>query len=328
MAHSWIVRMLSTPKGAAILASIVIAVAGAYFIFRSFNIRIKGHEKLIKAIGKFINYQERRYHRDVAIGKLTEKRAKVKLYKFLNDLIIDLGLKSKGVTPYEFIFIVGFVSFVASLLGGKIILGSFALGIVVSPIVFVGILCGLYTKANIAHDARIEAIIEAENIISNNIKDGVVVAVRNSLDMIPSIIRTEFMDFLDNIEYKNYHIRTALLELGNSLGSVADDFIKKCIVFEMEEEHGLVGIFKDIVEMNNIKMELRTEMKRKFEEVSTEFIIGALMIFIFLGGTMAIFKNVADFYLRSFIGQLILILDALILVGEFVYLTYLRAKEF
>ena len=90
MTHSWIVRMLSSPKGAAILASIVIAVAGAYFIFRSLNIRIKGHEKLIKAIGKFINYQEKRYHRDVAIGKLTEKRAKVKLYKFLNDLIIAL----------------------------------------------------------------------------------------------------------------------------------------------------------------------------------------------------------------------------------------------
>ena len=42
---------------------------------------------------------------------------------------------------------------------------------------------------------------------------------------------------------------------------------------------------------------------------------------------MAIFKNVADL-LEVIIGQLILILDALILVGEFVYLTYLRAKEF
>lgn len=327
MFKGWVFTMLSSPKGSAILASIVIGAIGTYLIAKTLNLKIRKPEGLIKAIGNFISTQEKRYHRDVAIGKLTEKRMKVKAYKFLNDLVIDLGLKNKGVTPYEFLFLVSVSSFIVSVILGKFIFGSFLLGMVVSPITFIAVMCGLYTRANIAHDARIEAIIEAENIISNNIKEGVVVAVRNSLDMIPPIIRQEFMDFLDNIEHKNFHIRTALLELGNSLGSVADDFIKKCIVFEMEEEHGLASMFKDVVEINNIKTKFRTEMKRKFEEVSTEFVIGALMIFVFLGGTMAIFENVANFYLRTFLGQLILVFDLLILVAEFVYITYLRAKE-
>ena len=69
------------------------------------------------------------------------------------------------------------------------------MAIIITPIAFAGIMCGLYTKANITHDARIEAIIEAENIISNNIKDGVVVAVRNTIDMMPNLVRAEFEDF-------------------------------------------------------------------------------------------------------------------------------------
>ena len=135
--------------------------------------------------------------------------------------------------------------------------------IVFAPIVFAFILCILYTKANISHDARIEGVIEAENIISNNIKGGVVPAVRNSIDMIPKIVRTEFRDFLDNVEQKNYHISTALMELNNNLGSIADDFIKKCIEFETSEEHGISGMFKDVVEINNVKYKVISQRKIK-----------------------------------------------------------------
>ena len=319
---------LNSPKAASLIAAVGIALAALGLILRQVGgIQWKRTEKILYLLGQFIGAEEKRYHRDVAIGKLTEKRLKVKIYKFLNDLIIDLGLKVKGANPYSFLFVVAMSSVIISLILGLLIFSSMFLGLLVSPIVFAALMCGIYTKANVAHDTRIEAIIEAENIISNNIKDGVVVAVKNSIEMIPQTVRQEFRDFLDNIEYKNYHIKTALLELGNNLGSVADDFIKKCIIFEMEEEHGLAGIFKDVVEVNNIKTELRNEMKRRFEEVTTEFVIGALMIFIFLGGTMAVFSNVADFYLKTFPGQLILMLDFLIIVTEFVYLTYLRAKE-
>ena len=68
-------------------------------------------------------------------------------------------------------------------------------------------------------------------------------------------------------------------------------------------------------------------MKRKFEEVVTEFIMGASMIFIFLGGVLAIYPDIAKFYLKTPLGQIIIALDCLILIGEFVYITYLRAKE-
>lgn len=282
---------------------------------------------LLSIFGKFINKQEENYHRDLAIGKIDEKRKTYKLYNFLNELIIDLGLIRTGVTPYELLFIVCTLTFIVTAILCKIVFDSFLMTIVMFPVVIIGVFCVMYTKANLAHDQRIENVIEAENIICNNIKVGVVVAVRDSLDVLPKEIRPDFKDFIDNIEQQNYHIKTALLELNAHLGSVADDFIKKCIVFEMEEEHGIAGMFQDIVEINNINLEMRTEMKRKFEEVKSEFKIGATMIFAFLGGVLAIFPNVREFYFSTWIGQLIIAIDVLLLILEYVYITYLRAQE-
>lgn len=282
---------------------------------------------LLKLFSGVINKAETAYKRDIEIGKLDEKRKTVKIYRFLNDLTIDLGLKQQGATPYEFLFIVSVLTLFGDILVCQLLFRSLLMAIIMYPIFLAGVICVLYTKANVAHDRRIEAIIEAENIICNNISNGVLVAVKGTINVIPNEVRGEFRDFIDNVESKNYHIRTALMELNANLGSVADDFIKKCIVFETEEEHGIVGVFKDVVEVNNIKMEMRTEMKRRFEEVVNSFIIGASMIIVFLVGVLAIYKDVRQFYLTTIVGQIIIAIDILILILEFVYITYLRAQE-
>ena len=282
---------------------------------------------LLRFFGGFINKRETNYHRDLEIGKIDDKRKKVKIYRFLNDLTIDLGLKQKGATPYEFLFIVAICTLFGTIAMCQILFGNTVIVIIMYPIFFAAVMCILYTRANIAHDTRIEDVIEAENIICNNISGGVVPAIKGSIDVIPISIRQSFKDFIDNIEHKNYHVRTALMELNAHLGSVADDFIKKCIVFEMEEEHGIVGMFLDVVQLNNIKMELRTEMKRRFEEVKNEFIMGAGMIFLFLAGVLYVYPDIRHFYFDLPIGQIILALDMLLLVAEFVYITYLRAQE-
>lgn len=283
--------------------------------------------KLAKIIGKVVNKKEEKYHRDIAIGKITEKRASYKLYNFLSELIIDLNLTDSGITPYELLYITCFIVTVVVAVICKLLFGSYFMTIFMDPIAIVGVFAVMYTKANIAHDQRIENVIEAENIICNNIKVGVVVAIRDSLNVIPKEVRPYFKDFVDNIEQKNYHIRTALLELNANLGSIADDFIKKCIVFEMEEERGISGMFQDIVEVNNIRMEMRTEMKRRFEEVKTDFIVGASMIFVFMAGVLAVYPDVRNWYFTTGTGQVLIALDILIIIMEFVFITFLRAKE-
>lgn len=282
---------------------------------------------LFRQSSKWINQSEARYHRDYEVGKINEKKTKVKLYRFLNELVIDLEIREYGITPYELLFIVTVLTFLAQSIFCQTIFGQLFMVIPIFPILEVGVFCVLYTKANVAHDARIEAVYEAENIICNNITLGVVPAIRGSIDTMPREIRGEFIEFLDNVESKNYHIKTALEALNTSLGTVADDFIKKCIVFETEEMHGQAGVFKDVVETNNVKMELRTEMKRQFEKVTSDFLMSACMIFIFIAAVLAIYPNVRTFYFTTPLGQLIIALDLLLMIIEYVFITWLRARE-
>lgn len=326
-----LIATLGTTKGITYIAIAVVVVLVLVMISKLFNVnyfRVLGWlgNRLTGGIGKFISGRERRYYRDLTIGKIDEKRRRVKIYRFLNDLIIDLGLKRRGATPYEFLFLVIVASAILAALAGAVI-GSTAMGIMLFPIILMGLICGLYTRANIAHDTRIDAVIEAENIISNNIKGGVVVSIRSSIDLMPKAVKMEFRDFLDNVEQKNYHVVSALMELNNNLGSVADDFIKKCIMFETEEEHGYAGIFKDVVEVNNIKTAIRNDIKRKFDKVQTDFIMCLTITFVFMIGSMVVYDIIAGFYLNNLFGNLLLALDALFIVVEFVIITWLRAKE-
>lgn len=323
---------LGNTQGATSATILMILLLGSLVIVQIANVPIielmhKFLKVVMKYFGKFVNKQEEIYHRDIAIGKLNEKRTKAKMYRFLQELIIDLNMEHTGILPYELLTLTVLITMTVSAIVCKMLFGTFLMVIAIGPIVTIGVFCTMYTRANVAHDTRIESVIEAENVICNNIKVGVVVAVRESLDVIPKSVRPQFKDFIDNVEQKNYHIKTALLELNMRLGSVADDFIKKCIVFEMEEEHGIAGMFQDIVEINNINMEMRTEMKRKFEEVRSEFIIGAGMIFSFLAGVLVIYPTVRDFYLKTAIGNIVIALDVLLIIAEFVFITYLRAKE-
>lgn len=323
---------MQTTRGATTLATIIILGLVVYVLFVQFRIKPSAfvrnlYNRLLKRIGLGVNYFEQTYKRNVEIGRLNSESKTVKAYKWLNDLTIDLGYKEMGITPYTMIFIVMFSAFVISVLIGALLFQSTLLAILGYMPVLVTILCGLYTKANLAHDNRIEDVINAENIISNNIEKGVLVAVKDNFDSLPRMLQPSFRVFIDDIESKNYHIKTALEILNSNLGTVSDDFIQKCITFELEEEAGLAGIFKDVVEVNNIRSELRINMKRKFEKVTTEFIICVFMVFVFLGGAISIYPILRTFYFGNILGQIILMIDIIILVAEFVYITALRATE-
>lgn len=322
---------LQTAQGAMTLAIVSMIACFLYMVFFILNIRfsklLKGlSRKSLRFTGRMVKAQEDKFSREYEIGLVTNKTKKYKIYKFLNELTIDLGLKRQDITPYELLFLMIVGGILLALAFGVIIFGSVILGIVAFPIAFAGVVCGCYTKANLAHDARIEAVIEAENIISNNISGGVKVAVTNSLDALPKAVKNEFKDFLNNLQDMMF-ITVALMDLNNKLGSISDEFIQKCIKLELEEEHGTVGIFQDLVEMNNIKSQLRLQMKRSFEEVTTEFIIASCMILVFLVGVLVIYPFVRNLYLNTLIGQLLILADALIFTGEFVFITYLRAQE-
>ena len=277
----------------------------------------------LKGAGRFVRKKERDLHRDLETGRKKDR----KTYRFLNDLIIDIGLKRLGMTPYMFLFMVIVISFVLGALLSQILFGGWGWTIVLFPISGIMTICLLYTKANIEHDKRIDEIIEVECLISNTIRNGVVVAVRENITLMPEKVRGDYEQFLYDVQEHNFHIQVALEALADRLGSSSEEFIRKCIAFETNDESGLEDSFKDTVLINNIRMQQRIEMRKTFESVTRQFAISVLMIFVFLGGVIAMYPVVRDFYFTNFFGQLLIIIDMLIVIGEFVYITYLRAKN-
>lgn len=282
---------------------------------------------LLKGVYRHIDKSESKYKREREIGKINSKNKRVKLYRFMSELVVDLGLSDYRIRPYELLTITTILCTLLGIVVSRVLFGVFWMSIIIVPMTIVTTFCVMYTKANIAHDERIEAVLEAENIISNNIKNGVRAAVRENLTVIPKQVRPDFEDFLDNIEYKKYHIRTALLELNNRLGSIADDFIKKCISFELDERAGEIGVFNDVVVINNIKMEMRRDEKRKFSKAIREFKIGASMIVLFLALLLIIYPSIRRMYFSTIIGKFIILVDIILVIAEYIYVTYLKAKE-
>lgn len=325
-------KIFSTTSGVTVSAILILLLVALYYVvtvlkFRPSEWLVNLAKLSVRITGKRINRAEKDYARNLEIGRYKQKSLTVKIYKFLNDLTIDLDLKPAGYTPYTLLFFILAISFIVAFVISNLVFRNGWLLVPSYPIVLATISCFLYTKANIAHDSRIDDVIASENIISNTVSKGVVVSVRLNLDSFPVKLQPVFREFVDSVETRNTHVKTALLELGSNLGSVSDDFIQKCITFELEEEHGLVGIFNDVVEVNSIKSEFRIFMKRKFEEVMFEFLIGLGMIFLFLGGVIALYPMLQKFYFAHILGQLLILADALIVVIEFVYITFLRAQE-
>ena len=326
-------EVLNNITSVQILASIAIIIAATAIIADLTGLSMLGvaHKILAFIQGAFsrrLSEKEKTYRRNLMITKNFEKSKKAAMYRWLNDLIIDLGYKKTGVRPFEFLFVVELISGVIALVLSLGIFKSLFMMIILYPVTMIAIFCALYTRANVAHDARIRDIMSAENIISANAKGGIIKAIKDSITMLPKSLVSEFEACVFSVEHENYHVKVALEKLGDELGSTSYDFIKKkCIDYELSEEEGAVGVFKDVIEINGIKTVIRDDIKRKIEATSLVTITCIGAIFAVFAGLLAFLPDVRNVYFGTSIGKVVLILDIIFGIALFVYCTYLRAKE-
>lgn len=318
-------------SGTTALSIILILALFIYVMVWKFDIKLtgvikKGAKGSVRHIGKTIKGKEERFNRNIDMGLINKKHKKYKVYRLFNELTIDLGLKKNGVTPYEFLFILMVISLVFSIVFGLLLFNNIILGFISYPIMLAGVICAAYTKANISHERRIEAVIEAENILSNNINNGIVVAVKDSLDSLPKELKTEFKDFLNDVE-DNVYIVTALLNLSSKLGAVSDEFIGKCIKLMVNEDHGTTGMFRDVVELNNNKVLSRFKLKTALNKISNQVLIGTAVIMTTLICEIAIFADIRHLYFNVLGGQIAILIDFLLIIRLYVKITMIKSKE-
>lgn len=282
-----------------------------------------GIKKLLKVLFSTAQKKERKQLEAVQSGRKSKKTLSV--YKWLYHICNTLW-GSRDISPYVFLSVVTLASIGLGTLVSVLFLGSIFYSLIMIPVCEAAILAFFYTKANKRERHRIRALLEAINTVSSNMKGGVVPAVHESLNSIDASVRYMFTDFLDAVEVRNTHVITALEYLRQDMSPVGDDFIRKVKTFEQGEERGLSDVFKDVIEINNMKLRMMQKQEDAFKKVEFDFRISTLGIFGFLIGVLAIYGDVRHWYFSTSIGSLVLVIDAVLLLAEYVYMVSLRAR--
>jgi hypothetical protein len=186
-----------------------------------------------------------------------------------------------------------------------ILLKSMTLSLLVSIALIVAGFTYFMMQSRMAESAKIEAVMDAEDLICPLARDGVLVAIKKVLESkeyLNHSIRQYFVQFVDNCENHGYSFKRAMEVLNRQLGMKFDSFAEKAIVFEYNERKGMADIFLDIVDENAALREINARKNRIFNEMNKEFLIKLALIALFLIYTFT-GEALREFMLNTDIGR-------------------------
>lgn len=312
------------------LARIGSVVAVAIFLFILAKIGFKLKELATNTAGKAFmftgNTLLKIHNKNIQKAKITSKKtfAKRKIYKKIEGIIFDLDLKD--TTVEGFLFCLSFASFIA----GCILLflfRSILFSILGSIAIFIFLYTLAYMTASEGHFKREFAIMDAIDVIIVNMKDGVLKAVKEQIDLFSPLVRPDFEIFIaDMYEYK-IPVGEALDNLGDRLGPGFTKFKEKAKEFEAKGRAGMLETFQDDMNENMYRrMDLR-ELMDTIREANLGFAL-AMGVCAFL--SFAIFsvnESLRELVLHTTPGRIVLMINIILIVGAFAYLQHLREDK-
>ncbi len=179
-------------------------------------------------------------------------------------------------------------------------------------------------QARLSESAKIEAIMDVEDLLCPLARDGVLVAVKKVLEskeQISPMIRPYFIQFVDNCENHGYSFKRAMEVLSRQLGPKFDSFAEKALVFEYNERKGMADIFLDIVDENAALREINARKNRIFREMNRDFIIKTTLICLFVLYSMTS-SDLRNFMLSTDLGRTV---NAIMIIT--VCLTFARCQS-
>lgn len=206
----------------------------------------------------------------------------------------------------------GFNSFICILFALMVlIVVLFMKNITLSAFVSISILVGCITfftmQSRQTKSAKIEYIMDAEDILCPLAREGVLVAVKKVLESeeyLHKSIRPYFVQFVENYENHGYSFRRAMEVLNKQLGPKFDGFAKKAVIFEYNERKGMADVFLDIVDENAALREINARKNRIFKKMNFDFLIKTSLIVIFIMYSMTM-ETLREFLLGNDIGRFI-----------------------
>jgi len=199
------------------------------------------------------------------------------------------------------------VAFVLLVFAVLLFMKSLTLSVAITVSVFIVIITAFIMQSKSLKAARLESIMDAEDIICPLAHEGVFVAIKKSLESdeyIDDNIRSYFVQFVNNCENNGYSFRQAMEILNKQLGHKFDDFAKKAIVFEYNERKGMSDIFMDVVDDNAILRAINHKKDKAFRKMNRDFMIKTLIIILFFLYALTV-PDFKTFMIGTTIGKVI-----------------------
>ena len=311
-------------KDLVILGLIVFTVILLYF----FSVQI---QTVIARLGKRISIKIGTYSltREYTLQRYVYQHRNslvAKLYMWVNEQLIALGLKREGVTPFGYLMF----WFIISCVIGVITVFTLSLSLWMMPllccILFVCLLIMTRVLVSERMEKREADVMNAIDLIVPEVRNGVKNAIITYKDNFAPNLREDFAAFIANIQDRGYTFTDAMYILADNLGLVFYDFAQKAIYYEAIGESEMLDIFSDITETNRLRRQLRDENKAIFANLKTSFTVSALMTvgyFCFLMITDDFSRN---FFLVEPYGQILLIIIILVVFLVLAYISTIKSR--
>ncbi|HOM02749.1 MAG TPA: hypothetical protein PLH43_07980 [Acetivibrio sp.] len=288
--------------------SIAIGLFLLYVLSKVFDLRFLDDIKTLFSyvIDAIANHNTKKYLERIKKNKIVKTNDNIisKYNRLVENIIFDYNLP---------LTLEGFNSFISILFAILVLIAVlFLKDITLSALVSISLLVGAITyftmRSRNLKAAKIESIMDAEDLICPLARDGVLVAIKKVLESdeyINADIRPFFVQFVENCENYGYSFRRAMEILNRQLGPKFDNFAKKAVIFEYNERKGMADIFLDIVEENAALREINARKNRIFKKMNMNFIMKTALIVIFVAYSMTI-SELRSFLLESTVGRFVL----------------------
>lgn len=276
-------------------------------------------------INTFIRKQEEAY-----VIKMNTNSIHPLMRKF-NILMARLKMEMPLFSPFPltlFKYFIYFVSFIASFTISLLVFNNIFLIVPLFAIVIITIICGLFSITIKSRLKRIIDCIECENLLAANVaSSSFLLNVKRSLESIPLTLKKSYSQYITNIEMLNYNSEEALNLLDAETGYFSHDFISNINIYENYRVKGFENIFKDVAELNNIRKLARDRMDFIIKKISKDFLIAFLISYGSLIAEIVLSEVLSKFYFKNTVGQIIFIIDLLLLAYMYLRINMLKATE-
>ena len=311
--------------------SIVFMIGGGLWLYIKFNAKIlaflgrtiqKASGFFIKYLGSPIRNTQTKFRRSAYLNR---NSISYKIYRFFDEIVVNLDLHTDGVTVTGLVFFMLAVSIIASAIMTLVMNLGFLFLLATAAIFFL-IMSSFRLTALTRMEKKEEIIMDAIDLLVSDIRSGVFNGIIRYRESFHPSIQPAFNAYIDNRQNKGYGAAQSMLILNEELGYSFSDYANKAIMYEERADDSMDDIFSSIIETNRHRRNLRFTNNIAFNKLRMQFIVASTVILGYCLFTLWFEPFIRNFLLNTMVGKVLMICDVALFAFVLSYLTSIKAK--